>query len=222
MKDYHKILIVSNMIPDKKHPSYGVFVKNFIEQMEHLHLPFDVSAMYMSDGKLSKLLGYIRFYMKTYKSILSGKYDLVYVHYPSFSFIPVNAARLVRRFDIMTNLHGSDVIPLKRIHKIMNLYFLRFSIPIQILVTEIVGRELLQAIEGDLLVVDVTEQVYGAVSGLYRRKYGINVLVTILIGNLTEDSHALGFLQRGNGNIPNWFIFSYILLCYVLLYKIHF
>ena len=121
MKDYHKILIVSNMIPDKKHPSYGVFVKNFIEQMEHLHLPFDVSAMYMSDGKLSKLLGYIRFYMKTYKSILSGKYDLVYVHYPSFSFIPVNAARLVRRFDIMTNLHGSDVIPLKRIHKIMNL-----------------------------------------------------------------------------------------------------
>ena len=102
MKDYHKILIVSNMIPDKKHPSYGVFVKNFIEQMEHLHLPFDVSAMYMSDGKLSKLLGYIRFYMKTYKSILSGKYDLVYVHYPSFSFIPVNAARLVRRFDMLT------------------------------------------------------------------------------------------------------------------------
>ena len=104
-----------------------------------------------------------------------------------------------------------------KIHKIMNLHFLRFSIPIQILVTEIVGRELLQAIEGDLLVVDVTEHVYGAVSGLYRRKYGINVLVTILIGNLTEDSHALGFLQRGNGNIPNWFIFSYILLYYVLL-----
>ncbi len=50
-----------------------------------------------------------------------------------------------------------------KIHKIMNLYFLRFTIPIQILITEIVGRELLQAIERDFLVIDVTKHTYGAV-----------------------------------------------------------
>ena len=56
-----KILVVSNMFPSKKNPSYGTFVKNFCDQLEELKIDFDISVMKKSKGKVSKIVSYIFF-----------------------------------------------------------------------------------------------------------------------------------------------------------------
>lgn len=106
-----KILVVSNMYPDSKHPSYGVFVKNFCSQLEELGIRYGLAVMQKAEGKPAKALGYLRFYMKSFFLCLFGSWDLVYVHYASHSSPGVLLARCLRRFRIFTNVHGSDVMP---------------------------------------------------------------------------------------------------------------
>lgn len=106
-----KILVVSNMYPSKAFPSYGVFVKNFCDQLETLGISYDLAVMEKSNSKLGKLLGYFKFYVKSFFMCLFGKFDLVYVHYASHSSPGALLARKLRKFRIYTNVHGSDVIP---------------------------------------------------------------------------------------------------------------
>ena len=106
-----KLLVVSNMYPTKTYPSYGVFVKNFCDQLELLGIDYRLAVMHKASGKLQKLLGYVTFYLKSFLWSLFGSYDAVYVHYASHSSPGVLLARKFRRFTIYTNCHGSDVIP---------------------------------------------------------------------------------------------------------------
>ncbi|MBQ8796830.1 MAG: glycosyltransferase family 4 protein [Oscillospiraceae bacterium] len=106
-----KLLVVSNMYPSKAAPSYGVFVKNFCDQLEALGIEYSLAVMPKGTNKLGKLTGYVRFYLKSFFSALFGKYDAVYVHYASHSSPGVLLARKLQKFTVITNCHGSDVIP---------------------------------------------------------------------------------------------------------------
>lgn len=106
-----KILVVSNMYPDEKNPSYGIFVKRFCEQLEYIGISYDKSVMYKGNGKVQKIIRYIMFYCLTVLKIWLRRYDLVYVHYASHSGVPVLFARKLKQFKIYTNVHGSDVVP---------------------------------------------------------------------------------------------------------------
>lgn len=106
-----KILVVSNMYPDEKHPFYGTFVKTFCNQLKMINQDFDLSVMYKKDSKIHKLINYFTFYFNTVFKILTGKYECVYVHYASHSSLPVLFAYKLKKFKIYTNVHGSDVIP---------------------------------------------------------------------------------------------------------------
>lgn len=106
-----RILLVSNMYPDAKHPTYGVFVKRFCEELEKLNIPYIKCVMNKRDSILGKAIAYLKFYVETFFNILFLKYDVVYVHYASHSGIPVLAASLFRKVNVFTNVHGSDVVP---------------------------------------------------------------------------------------------------------------
>lgn len=106
-----KLLVVSNMYPSKEYPSYGVFVKNFTEQLEELNIDYRLAVMHKASGKLQKLFGYAGFFLKSFLLSLFGSYDAVYVHYASHSSPGVLLARKFRKFTVYTNCHGSDVIP---------------------------------------------------------------------------------------------------------------
>lgn len=114
-----KVLVVSNMYPDKSFPSYGIFVKNFCDQMEQLSISHELSVLTKKVGKVSKLSGYLFFYVKTFLKCIFGDYELVYVHYASFSSAPVLLANKIRKFDVYVNVHGSDVVPTKNSHRKM-------------------------------------------------------------------------------------------------------
>lgn len=117
-----KILVVSNMYPDEKHPSYGVFVKNFCNQLEKLNIQYSLSVMKKADSKLQKLVGYVIFYLETFLKSLFGRYDLIYIHYASHSSAPVLLASKIRKNRIYTNVHGSDVVPENRDQEKMQKY----------------------------------------------------------------------------------------------------
>lgn len=109
-----KILVVSNMYPDRKFPSAGIFVKKFCDQLDDIGVKYDLSVMRKRSSVIGKLWGYISFYGGTFFRLLLRDYDLVYIHYASHSSIPVLWARKLKRFVIYTNLHGGDVIPVTK------------------------------------------------------------------------------------------------------------
>ncbi len=114
-----KVLVVSNMYPSKAFPSYGVFVRNFCDQLQEIHIATRLSVLTKTKNKGVKILKYGWFYLSTFMKCIFGDQDLVYIHYPSFSGKPVTAARKLKKFDIITNVHGTDVVPLKPEHERM-------------------------------------------------------------------------------------------------------
>lgn len=117
-----KILVVSNMYPSKKNPSFGTFVKNFCVQLDEMNLTFEKSVMLKASSKIGKIWRYIIFYIGTILRLLIKKYDVVYVHYASHSAPPVLFANKLKKLNIITNVHGSDVVPKNKQHERMHKY----------------------------------------------------------------------------------------------------
>lgn len=123
MPDTQKsMLLISNMYPDDSHPSYGVFVKRFADQACALGWKTKLSVMHKADGKLTKILHYFSFYVRSFVKTLFEKKDIVYVHYPSHSAAPVLLARKIKRFPLYVNVHGTDVFPVSARQQRMHRY----------------------------------------------------------------------------------------------------
>lgn len=106
-----RVLIVSNMYPSNKYPSYGIFVKRFCEELKRININFELSCMKKSRFKILKILNYFNFYLITFFKIILKKYDIIYIHYASHSCIPALFASKFKKLRIYTNVHGSDVVP---------------------------------------------------------------------------------------------------------------
>ncbi len=107
------------MYPSGIFPSYGIFVKNFCDQLKEIGIDYDLSVLTKTNNRIVKLFKYFLFYVKTFGMALCWRYKTVYIHYPSFSAAPVITARKFRSFEIFCNVHGTDVIPLKSAHERM-------------------------------------------------------------------------------------------------------
>ncbi|MBH0060035.1 glycosyltransferase family 4 protein [Pseudoalteromonas sp. NZS71] len=103
-----RILLVTNMYPNKSATSYGVFVKNI-----HLGLTNNESnlvylcAMTRTNGKL---LPYIYLYCKFIYLLLTKKIDIVYCHFISRTALLGFIAKYIFRKKLVFNLHGSDYL----------------------------------------------------------------------------------------------------------------
>lgn len=107
-----KILVVSNMYPNKKYPSYGVFVKNTIDNLIDDGFKVDKIYIYKHDNNIIKLLAYIKLHLLTIIYGLFRDYDFIYVHYISHSSLgAVIVKKLSNNLRIVFNAHGNDVIP---------------------------------------------------------------------------------------------------------------
>lgn len=106
-----KMLLISNMYPNKANPGYGVFVKNFCESVENFNIEIKKIVMYKNNCKFRfiKLLSYIIYYIKIIVYLLFNNYDIIYIHYGSLNAPPVLLINKLKKLNIYTNLHGSDV-----------------------------------------------------------------------------------------------------------------
>ncbi len=123
-----KIFLVSNMYPTAEYPTYGIFVKNFEENMvREGHL---VAPRAVIEGQLSslreKICGYLRFYGQTINYGLKNDYDLIYVHYILHSIIPLIFISPFVKKPMVLNAHGSDISPKSRFLTIVQKMMGRF------------------------------------------------------------------------------------------------
>jgi len=114
-----KIFLISNMYPSDKDPLFGVFVRNFKEELEqngvHFH-PFSLIKG-LTKNPLKKILNYSVHYFNILISFFK-KFDLVYVHYLSHH-VPI--LFLLLPFKVkpwVLNAHGTDIIDLQKNKKL--------------------------------------------------------------------------------------------------------
>lgn len=111
-----KILLISNMYPSTTHPTYGVFVKNFVEQMSAGG--FEVESVVI-EGRgrnvFEKLRKYVVFLYSAVIALNKAKYDLVYVHYIGHSLLPFLFAKKRLGKPLVINAHGGDVFTATRL-----------------------------------------------------------------------------------------------------------
>ncbi len=119
-----KIFLISNMYPSSKYPVYGIFVKNFVENLSNKHNVTFVLSVIKGKRKsiLSKLTTYIFHYLEIiYKGIFSS-YNIIYLHYISHSTLPVLILKLFSNKKLVINAHGSDVIANSLVLKVSSFY----------------------------------------------------------------------------------------------------
>lgn len=112
-----KVLLLSNMYPSTAHPSYGVFIKNFANNLESNQISYDKVVMFKSDTKTKKLYSYLIFFLKVFFTVLFKKYDVIYIHYPSITAIPVLMVSKFKELTVYTNIHGTDADPVTKKEK---------------------------------------------------------------------------------------------------------
>lgn len=104
-----KILLITNMYPTVKHPSYGIFVKNTYDLLRKYH-EVKVVALKKHQIWLFKAIAYLLFYLKAAIVGISGGYDCIYAHYISHCELPVRIIRyFCRKITVVGNVHGEDV-----------------------------------------------------------------------------------------------------------------
>ena len=107
-----KILLISNMYPSRKYPHYGIFVKNTEDVL--LQVPgvtVDRAVLDKRDGKLSKLIGYLKFYAGAVLRGIFGGYDVIYAHFISHAALPLLLLRTLKpKVKLVLNAHGNDVV----------------------------------------------------------------------------------------------------------------
>lgn len=105
------ILLISNMYPSRKDPSFGVFVHNIKQGLEKQGVKVHLCAI---EGRaktaVGKLLKYIWFFLRAFILLVSTD-NKVYVHYVAHSSIPILLANTFRKKRIVAHAHGGDVIP---------------------------------------------------------------------------------------------------------------
>ena len=107
-----KILLVSNMYPSAKFPSYGVFVRNTEAILKDEGFTVEKAVLKKKTKKLTKALGYALHYGNIIRKGLTGKYDVIYVHYAAHNAFPLLLLKRIKpSVQIVTNVHGSDVVP---------------------------------------------------------------------------------------------------------------
>lgn len=107
-----RILLVSNMYPSEEFPSYGVFVQNTEAILKAQGFQVDKAVLQKKTSKANKALGYAGHYANIVRKGMSGKYDAIYVHYAAHNAMPLLLLkRLKPSVRIVTNVHGSDVVP---------------------------------------------------------------------------------------------------------------
>jgi glycosyltransferase involved in cell wall biosynthesis len=95
-----RVLVVTNMLPTARHPWYGIFVREQIDDLRDLGV--DVSVLFVNG--LESRLEYVRGIRRLRRTVRDGEVDLVHAHYGLTGAI----ALVQRRAPVVTTFHGSD------------------------------------------------------------------------------------------------------------------
>ncbi len=109
-----RVFLVSNMFPSEEDPLFGVFVKNFKQQLEKKGVLFTQMAVIKgkTQGLFNKLKRYFRYYLAVINAYREGNFDVMYVHFLSHN-APIMALLFLfskPKVPYIINVHGTDVV----------------------------------------------------------------------------------------------------------------
>ena len=109
-KIMNRVYLISNMYPSSTHPSYGIFVANFVRHVERNGLVITKKSLIVGRGGnlLLKLFKYIRFYIDIIIKMIGGNVEYTYVHQVSHNAIPIFLMLPFLRSKLILNFHGDD------------------------------------------------------------------------------------------------------------------
>lgn len=106
-----RILLVSNMYPSRRDPSYGIFVKNTEELLKESGYCVLKSCVKKTESVYLKKISYLSCYLK---AVLYGclfPVDIVYLHYISHTSWPARIIKKVKKNALIVgNAHGEDLV----------------------------------------------------------------------------------------------------------------
>jgi glycosyltransferase involved in cell wall biosynthesis len=109
------------MYPSKKFPSYGTFVFNFVKSLKTNDIEvYRNISINKTNSRIKKIILYINYIIKgIFYLSHSNKYDIVYIHFPTYSAIPLLLYplknKLKKKKKIVLNFHGDDLFPQSKI-----------------------------------------------------------------------------------------------------------
>lgn len=106
-----RVLLLSNMYPSEKYPSFGTFVKN--SESILINNGIEVERVVI-DNKIRvrflKVFAYFVFYFKVLYTLFFNKYDYIYAHYISHISVPLLIYKFMGgRCQIILHVHGGDI-----------------------------------------------------------------------------------------------------------------
>ncbi|ENZ0175191.1 glycosyltransferase family 4 protein [Providencia rettgeri] len=116
-----KVLFLSNMYPNKKNPSWGIFVQENEKQLLEMGYDLDKVVVSKEDNSIVKAYSYIKYCWQVFDKIARNKYKFIYIHYLTYTTIPIFIYSLFSNLNFYINIHGDDLVGKKLTHKIMSL-----------------------------------------------------------------------------------------------------
>jgi L-malate glycosyltransferase len=118
------MLLISNMYPSNKNPTYGIFVKNIESQLFKTGIITSRKVVIDEHGGpyLWKAIKYIYFYISIIFCCLFCKYDFIYTHHLSFTALPLLFCVPFLKRPLIANAHGNDVIPTNLLKNLLFLF----------------------------------------------------------------------------------------------------
>ncbi|NLP52715.1 glycosyltransferase family 4 protein [Bacillus sp. RO1] len=107
-----KILIVSNMYPSEKHPFYGIFVKEQVEELKKNHdMNIDLQVITNKEtSKIQSIFKYLSLWKRVFQTIIRQKFDIIHIHYifPTALFVPI--AKKITNAKLIGTIHGTNIL----------------------------------------------------------------------------------------------------------------
>ena len=126
-----KILLISNMYPSTKDGLFGVFVKNFVENLERQGARFSHLAVIKgkTPSAITKALKYLFHYINSLFYGVFSKSDFIYIHFLWHHTPIIILLGGVFRKKIVVNIHGSDITQFNssKLQKKVNAFALKYA-----------------------------------------------------------------------------------------------
>lgn len=106
------ILMISNMYPNKRRKTYGIFIKNQVEALLKKNYTVDVLAIKdPRKGKFFLLKKYVLWFLKSLIILITKgkKYDIIHAHYIFPSGLLALIFKKVFRSKVVITSHGGDI-----------------------------------------------------------------------------------------------------------------
>ncbi len=118
-----KIVILSNMYPTKNHPTFGIFVKNQVEQLKNAGMNVEVIAIdEPGKGKVLTIKKYLSWFMRSMAFLMKNKNEisLTHAHYAFPTGVLSFIGKKVFNIPYVVTVHGGDIDKMAKKNVVIN------------------------------------------------------------------------------------------------------